>query len=90
MTQLLQAPRDLSPMWQDLAHVIACAPTRVIVRPAVARCSTGRAAALALVPLNDPWPARRRRIPVLAMLLAQAGCAALTAGMLLLMGLGPG
>ncbi|HSW03592.1 hypothetical protein, partial [Aquabacterium sp.] len=88
MTQLLQAPRNLSPMWLDLAHVIAGEPTRVIIHPLpdapVARCAAPRVEVSAAPPAAPQ--AARMRLSWPTLLLAQASGAALTAALMLLLG----
>lgn len=87
MTQQLQSPRNLSPMWLDLAHVVAGQPAQSATHPRERRREARPVPRLGLDGVSAGAPARRLSLPVL--LLAQVGGAALTAGLLTLMGLSP-
>lgn len=90
MSQMLEPPRDLSPMWLDLAHIVAGAPTRLFdPPPADDQPRGGRAAARAAWLADRERPQQAGARWLMLMVAAQVGGAAVTAGMLMLFGLGP-
>jgi len=87
MTQHLQSPRNLSPMWLDLAHVVAGQPAQGATHPRERRCAPRPVARRQAETMASGAAARRLSLPVL--FVAQIGGAVLTAGLLKLMGLSP-